>query len=771
MDKFTEKTPQGNIHNVKVEANPNYKLKRLIYSLFVVVILLGLVVAGLAVFVVFNSKAHVQNDVCTTQNCYQATSDILAYINESVDPCHDFYSYACGRWLANNPIPVDRPRHGTLYKIIDKKEMILRRLLERTTAAAANDGERKAIMYFKSCMQDIFTQTESRKDLIAMIRRLGGWNVIPTLKPADMTNWDYNSVMAQLSAKYDVDTLFSIWVGVDLRNSNVTIIEQFLAKISAKYDVNPLFNVWVGSDLRDSKKTVITTTQGGLTLPGVRYYTVNETHFAVVAFIEYMTDIAMIMGATNRTATRAKMVDVYRFEKKIARAFVHNLNKRNERADYFKSSISGMKAACPAIDFSLYMNTLFNKTFQNSEPIVNYAMPYFGRMSAIVANTSSETMNNYLIWQFVHTFASAGDSMLQAAYQRYRNALYTASAPAPLWRTCAYRANSALGMAVGAMFVRQAFAGESRITAKKMIEDLRSEFIKSLPTIAWMNDATRKVAADKAKAILELIGYPDFILDKAQLAQFYSNFPVNESYYFINVINRRKYSLATNLAQLGKPFDRSLWSTTPAIVNAFYSSTKNQIVFPAGILQSPFYNKNYPKALNYGAIGSVIGHEITHGFDNNGRRFNKDGELVQWWDNGTIANFNSRAKCFIDQYAKFRYFGLPVNGNQTLGENIADNGGMGQAFRAYQTYVANNGPEPRLPGVPLTNEQLFFVSFARNWCGKDTFRYGLSLLLTDSHSPKIFRVIGTLRNSADFSKAFNCPVGSPMNPAQKCSVW
>ncbi|RDD44024.1 Endothelin-converting enzyme 2 [Trichoplax sp. H2] len=733
------------VQQSKVRVVKGVQDRTLVIFLFVLVLLLaiGLVVAIVVIkghtrtIYVYNNTATTSN-VCTTSSCYATSSEILGTLNTSVNPCENFYEYACGGWLSKNDIPDDRSTYNTFTTVSVKNEKVMRRVFNVNYKNQSGVGEQKAIKYYHSCFNDLYTENRSRIDLMNMIKDLGGWSVVPSIMPVNLNTWQYNPV---------------------------------LAKISAKYDVNPLFNVWVGSDLRDSKKTVITTTQGGLTLPGVRYYTVNETHFAVVAFIEYMTDIAMIMGATNRTATRAKMVDVYRFEKKIARAFVHNLNKRNERADYFKSSISGMKAACPAIDFSLYMNTLFNKTFQNSEPIVNYAMPYFGRMSAIVANTSSETMNNYLIWQFVHTFASAGDSMLQAAYQRYRNALYTASAPAPLWRTCAYRANSALGMAVGAMFVRQAFAGESRITAKKMIEDLRSEFIKSLPTIAWMNDATRKVAADKAKAILELIGYPDFILDKAQLAQFYSNFPVNESYYFINVINRRKYSLATNLAQLGKPFDRSLWSTTPAIVNAFYSSTKNQIVFPAGILQSPFYNKNYPKALNYGAIGSVIGHEITHGFDNNGRRFNKDGELVQWWDNGTIANFNSRAQCFIDQYAKFRYFGLPVNGNQTLGENIADNGGMGQAFRAYQTYVANNGPEPRLPGVPLTNEQLFFVSFARNWCGKDTFRYGLSLLLTDSHSPKIFRVIGTLRNSADFSKAFNCPVGSPMNPAQKCSVW
>ena len=219
MDKFTEKTEQGNFHNVKFEGHQDLRHKRLIFGLVIVVILLVLLVATLAVLlVVLRTNVNVESKVCTTQECYQATAEILSYINTSVDPCTDFYTYACGTWLTNNPIPVDRPRYGTLYELIDQNERTLRRLLERTTAAAGNEAERKAIMYYKSCMQDIFTQTQSRKDLIAMIRQLGGWEVVPSLQPANISDWNHNSVMAQLTAKYDIDTLFSIWVGVDMRN-------------------------------------------------------------------------------------------------------------------------------------------------------------------------------------------------------------------------------------------------------------------------------------------------------------------------------------------------------------------------------------------------------------------------------------------------------------------------------------------------------------------------------------------------------------------------
>ncbi|RDD44025.1 Endothelin-converting enzyme 1 [Trichoplax sp. H2] len=738
MDKFTEKTPQGNIHNVKVEANPNYKLKRLIYSLFVVVILLGLVVAGLAVFVVFNSKAHVQNDVCTTQNCYQATSDILAYINESVDPCHDFYSYACGRWLANNPIPVDRPRHGTLYKIIDKKEMILRRLLERTAAAATNDGERKAIMYFKSCMQDIFTQTESRKDLIAMIRRLGGWNVIPTLKPADMTNWDYNSVMAQLSAKYDVDTLFSIWVGVDLRNSNVTIIEM---------------------------------TQSGLSLPNIEFYFKPDAQAAVQALIEYMTDIAMHMGATDRNRTREKMTEVYRFEQNVAKTHIHKLNKRNETLFYNKVNLSAVENVCPEIDFNSYLKLMFGRVIPYDEPVINYAMNYFKRMNDLLTNTTKETLNNYLIWHFVKTFAPAADSYLQAAFNRYNLAIGGRQTTGSQGLICSSRTDAALGMAVGAMFVKDSFPGQSRTTAIKMVEDIRNAFIAELPNLFWMDNQTRSVAADKARAVIAQVGYPAFILNGTRLSNFYANFSVNDSYYFINTVRRRAYALQLNIARLGKPYDKKAWIATPSTVNAFYSPPRNRITIPAGILQSPVYSNDYLRVLNYGAIGSAIGHEFTHGFDNIGGRYDKDGNLRQWWSDKILKNFNQKSQCLVNQYSNYTYFGLNLRGYATLSENIADNGGLGQSYRAYQKYVKAYGPEKQLPGIPLTNEQLFFTAFARVWCTADKEYYGKYYVSSNVHSPPKFRVLGTLRNSVEFANAFKCPLGSPMNPVKKCKVW
>ncbi|EDV23905.1 uncharacterized protein TRIADDRAFT_26381 [Trichoplax adhaerens] len=517
-----------------------------VLALLVVLLLIGLVVA---VVVLRQNKSTGGNtasnsSVCTESYCYTTSAEILSTINTSVNPCDDFFQYACGTWMANHDIPDDRSRYMTFTVVSERNEKILRKLLSTNVSAQSGVGEQKVVGYYQSCFNDIYTEKASRLELIKRIGMLGGWSAVPSIMIVNLNTWNFN---------------------------------QTLAKIASGYDINPFFSIWVSSDLKDAKTTIIEMTQGGITLPGVRFYTYNETHSAVVALIEYMTEVATLLGATNRTKTMEKMTEVYRFEKRLARAYISNLNLENEAVRYNKVMLSQVKAACPAIDFNQYVNLLFGRTIPNTQPVVNYAMNYFKRMSAIISNTSKETLNNYLIWHFVKTFTSAADSKLLRAYQKYREALYGKATPSPQWRTCVYRANAALGMASGAMFVRHSFNGQSRTTAHSMVQGIRSAFLKALPSLNWMDAQTRKVAAEKANAIHDQIGYPDFILNEAQLAQFYSNFPVNESYYFINVIARRIYAMKVNLDQLGKPFNKNRWSMTPSTVNAYYSANRNQI--------------------------------------------------------------------------------------------------------------------------------------------------------------------------------------------------
>lgn len=304
-----------------------------------------------------------------------------------------------------------------------------------------------------------------------------------------------------------------------------------------------------------------------------------------------------------------------------------------------------------------------------------------------------------------------------------------------------------------------------------MINEIRSAFEETLGDLVWMDEKTRLAAKEKADAIYDMIGFPDFILEPKELDDVYDGYEVSEDSFFQNMLNLYNFSAKVMADQLRKPPSRDQWSMTPQTVNAYYLPTKNEIVFPAGILQAPFYAHNHPKALNFGGIGVVMGHELTHAFDDQGREYDKEGNLRPWWQNESLTAFQNHTACMEEQYSQYQVNGERLNGLQTLGENIADNGGLKAAYNAYKAWLRKHGEEQPLPAVGLTNHQLFFVGFAQVWCSVRTPESSHEGLVTDPHSPARFRVLGTLSNSRDFLRHFGCPVGSPMNPGQLCEVW
>jgi len=306
-----------------------------------------------------------------------------------------------------------------------------------------------------------------------------------------------------------------------------------------------------------------------------------------------------------------------------------------------------------------------------------------------------------------------------------------------------------------------------------MIHTLRDAFIEILDELEWMDEDTRAVAREKALAMNERIGYPELLTKPQVLTQEYELLDVNQADFLQNILNVKRYEAQYNLRKLRQPVAKDKWSTEPAVVNAFYNPNKNDIVFPAGILQPLFYSSQFPKSLNYGGIGVVIGHEITHGFDDKGRQFDKDGNLKQWWNNATVQAFRQRTQCIIDQYSAYKLedVGLNINGRMTQGENIADNGGLKQAYRAYRKWVLRHAEEPQLPGLNLSHDQLFFLNYAQIWCGTMRPEDALTKIRSSVHSPGPIRVLGPLSNSQEFANAYQCAAGSPMNPHRKCSVW
>lgn len=343
----------------------------------------------------------------------------------------------------------------------------------------------------------------------------------------------------------------------------------------------------------------------------------------------------------------------------------------------------------------------------------------------------------------------------------------------PRWQECLNVAYGYLGMPFSLLYVDETFEGESKKSAEEMIHDIREVFLTNLENLDWMDEETKRKAKEKALAVRENIGYPDSLRNKTALALDFKGFDVKKDQYFKNIVRANEFYNLKRYANLGKPVDKDRWAMLPATVNAYYSATENKIVFPAGILQKPFYDHRFPKALNYAGIGVVVGHEITHGFDNSGRLFNKDGNLADWWSNKSIEAFKNKAKCLEDQYSNYTFHSLNLNGEQTLAENIADNAGIKQAFQAYQNWKRRRGrPEPYLPGMKdFTNEQIFFLGFAQIWCLKSRPSAVERLVTFSSHSPGKFRVIGSLSNFDEFAKAYKCPKGSQMNPEKKCSVW
>ncbi|XP_014986961.2 endothelin-converting enzyme 2 isoform X3 [Macaca mulatta] len=511
---------------------------------------------------------------------------------------------------------------------------------------------------------------------------------------------------------------------------------EVLKAVAGTYRATPFFTVYISADSKSSNSNVIQVDQSGLFLPSRDYYlnrTANEK--VLTAYLDYMEELGMLLGG-RPTSTREQMQQVLELEVQLANITVPQDQRRDEEKIYHKMSISELQALAPSMDWLEFLSFLLSPLeLSDSEPVVVYGMDYLQQVSELINRTEPSILNNYLIWNLVQKTTSSLDRRFESAQEKLLETLY----------------------------------GTKK--AEGMISEIRTAFEEALGQLVWMDEKTRQAAKEKADAIYDMIGFPDFILEPKELDDVYDGYEVSEDSFFQNMLNLYNFSAKVMADQLRKPPSRDQWSMTPQTVNAYYLPTKNEIVFPAGILQAPFYARNHPKALNFGGIGVVMGHELTHAFDDQGREYDKEGNLRPWWQNESLAAFRNHTACMEEQYNQYQVNGERLNGRQTLGENIADNGGLKAAYNAYKAWLRKHGEEQQLPAVGLTNHQLFFVGFAQVWCSVRTPESSHEGLVTDPHSPARFRVLGTLSNSRDFLRHFGCPVGSPMNPGQLCEVW
>ncbi|KAK6176464.1 hypothetical protein SNE40_014749 [Patella caerulea] len=674
---------------------------------------------------------------CNSRKCVQTAAKLMEGMDFTADPCEDFFKYACGQWNKKHVIPEDKSSFNTFEKLHDELQIILKGQLEEPPSIDDNQASIKAKILYKSCVNVTQLEKVGVDPLRKVLDNLGKW---PVIEPT----WD----------------------------SSNFVVEDMLGYLRGQYNAPILIDCWVGADDKNSSANIIQLDQPVLGMPSREYYLNDKDSENIRAYRKYMYDMAMLLGATEESA-KIDLQNVFDFETRLANVTKPQAERHDTGAIYTKVTIKRLQQMTTGFDWLEYFRKFIPSEITEDESVVLFAKDYLINMLKILQNTPPRTIANYVIWRVLLGFAPELTEDFQKIRNEYRRVLQGVKRDKIRWQKCVEYVNERLGMAVGAMFIEDNFKKESKDTALEMIHDIRAAFNELLEENDWMDEETKAFAREKANAMNERIGYPEFITDSELLDKRYELLDFSDDQYFQNVLQLEKGEAIKTMKKLREPVKKDIWEQDPAVVNAFYNPNTNDIVFPAGILQPLFYSATFPKSLNYGGIGVVIGHEITHGFDDKGRQYDKDGNLKQWWKNETIEAFRKRAECMVEQYSKYKLdqIDLPIDGRNTQGENIADNGGLKEAYRAYQKWVQHHGEELLLPGIGLNHRQLFFLNYAQIWCGKMRDEEALHKIRTSVHSPGPVRVLGPLSNSVEFAKAYHCPLGSRMNPKHKCSVW
>ncbi|XP_044301260.1 membrane metallo-endopeptidase-like 1 [Varanus komodoensis] len=723
------------------------------------VLLVLMTCAVVALVILYSSSRDLQNgaaqgNICTTHGCVTAAARIIQNMDPTAEPCENFYQYACGGWLNRHVIPETSSRYSIFDTLRDELEIILKGVLE-TPKQEDRDAFLKAKVLYRSCMNESFIEQFDSLPLLEVLHVIGGW-------PVSSEDWN-------------------------ITNESNWSVEEKLALLNSRFNTRVLIDMFVWHDDRDSSRNIIYIDQPGLGMPSRDYY-FNDGNYQRVreAYFQYMVTIAKMIredmnASKDDNFVLEEMRKVMEFEIRIANASVPQEERHDVTLLYNKMTIAELQEKYELNNFNwtLFIQAVMssvNIAISPSEEVVVHGMPYLQELKAILSTHSARTIQNYLVWRLVLDRVSGLSRRFKDARASYRKALYGTMLEEAQWRECVSYVNTNMENAVGAMYVKETFAGKSKRMVRDLIEKIREVFIETLDELQWMDERSKGQAREKVIAIKEQIGYPDYILEdqNEKLDQEYTHLNFSENEYFKNILQNLQAAAQKSLRKLREKVDQDVWLIGAAVVNAFYSPNHNQIVFPAGILQPPFFSKHQLQALNFGGIGMVIGHEITHGFDDNGRNFDKDGNMFDWWSNFSAMHFKEQSRCMVYQYGNYTWDlagGQNVSGINTLGENIADNGGVRQAYKAYLKWVEKEGKEPSLPGLDLTHKQLFFLNFAQVWCGSYRPEYASQSIKTDGHSPLKYRVMGSLQNFEAFSEVFHCKKGTVMHPTEKCRVW
>ncbi len=650
----------------------------------------------------------------------------LSIFDTKVDPCENFYQYACGGWIAQNSIPSDMPSWDRSFSsITEQNQTLLKDVLEKYSQGSkqpANPYTQKLGDFYGSCMDESQIEAQSMKVLKAGLSEI--------------------EMLQQHGKKYEN-------------------LEVLLAWLHLR-EINVLFSFGNTQDLKHPQMNIAEINQGGMGLPSKEYYFDNGAKMKIIRnqYVEHVQKMLVLSGENEKKAA-VQAQQILALETSLAKAALAPEEMRDPTKLYHIVNFQTLQKQSPNFQWKSYVEALGLKPMDST----NLTVPaYWKRVNEVVGETPLPQLKNYFRYKLIVGSSKAlPERFAQQSFEFYGKTLYGIQSLPPRWKRCVRATNESMGFALGRAYVDLKFVGESKVVARDMMEKIEAEQAKLLESLPWMDSVTKVAAQQKLKNLINQVGYPDRWRN-------YDNLKTDRNSYLANRYEGLVFNNRYELAKIGTALDRTDWGMSPSQVNAYNDSSQGKMVFPAGILQPPFFHSTYTQSANFAGIGMVMGHELSHSFDDEGRQFDANGAMADWWSAKSAEEFKKRAQCLSDQYDSYpAEGGGHVNGKLTLGEDIGDQGGLKLSYFAWKNTV---------PKEVAANEEAFrkeqknfFLSFAQSWCGKSSEAFEQILIKTNPHPPMRYRVIGAASNLPAFAQAFQCKPGSKMAPTQRCEVW
>jgi len=656
----------------------------------------------------------------SSQMTLAETGIVPGWIDKTADPCNDFFAFACGGFLKTATIPADRSSWGTIELVVKDAEDFLHKVLEDAARAPGDPVAQKLGDYYAACMDEPAIERAAAAPIAALLAPI-----------AKVT--DGKTAAAAVTALH-AQRIF------------------------------PMFRIEQQQDFGDATQVIAALDQAGLGLPDRDYYFESKGNMAKAraAYLAHLGRLFELLGQTAKLA-RTSAAEAMRVETALARLAQDKVARRDPHAVYHRVDRAGLETKiAPSFPWGAYLKAL---GLPGVTAITVNAPAYYTGVAAVLRSEQPAALRSYLTEVVLRSQADLlGKAWVDENFTMIRELRGTKELP-PRWRRCMQQTDRDLGELLGQSYVQARFGGDAKSRAIELTRSVLGAMRSELDHLPWMDDATRVAAQHKLEKMAYLVGFPDTWRSY--------DFAVSRTDHAGNVGAARRWELARQLAKIGKPVDRLDWGMTPPTVNAYYDPSLNELALPAGQLQPPFFGPTFHPAVNFGSTGGgTIGHEMTHGFDDEGSQFDADGNLRDWWSKATKDRFAEATACVVEQYARYEAVpGVKLNGKLTAGENIADNGGVKLAYQAYQTWKTQQHPAPPSQVEGFSDDQLYFLAYGQSWCEKQTPE---SLELTahaNPHSPPRWRVNGVIVNQPGFGAAFKCAASTPMNPPTQCSVW